>query len=58
MLLRYLHDTSNVTDRLVSGEPPQLIQQKWEDLEHLVQQLNQASTGESTERGPEYQVLN
>jgi hypothetical protein len=43
MLLPYLYNTSNVTDRLASGEPPRSIQQKWEDLQLLVEQLNEAS---------------
>jgi hypothetical protein len=50
MLLPYLHYTSNVTDRLVSGEPPKSIEQKREDLDRLVKQLNAASPGKLREK--------
>jgi hypothetical protein len=41
MLLQHIHYTSNLSDRLISGEPPMSIYQKMEDLEKLLYQVDE-----------------
>lgn len=43
MLLAYLHNTSNVTDRCASGETPGAIEEKLKEIDNLIKRL-----------GPEY----
>jgi hypothetical protein len=39
MLLQYLHDTSKIPDRFISGEPPKSIKQQMDELKSLVKEL-------------------